>query len=228
MILYYWDSLKLLKDDINRWSYFDDIFTFDNSDYCSNKDKMKFLPLFYVDGYKRNEQTLVTHDLITIGSFKMNRYFEIEKLIKNNPLIQIKSIMFAKKSILIHKLFRPKYKKVNLKRMTFKQLNKEEIISQYSGARAVLDIPKQGQNGLTMRIFESLALGKKIVTTNENIKLYDFYNQNYIFVIQNDGLLPSKEWFERDAMCDYDAIRKYSLENWVINLLFKNEGHYDV
>ena len=48
------------------------------------------------------------------------------------------------------------------------------IIDIFKKSRAVLDIPIAGQNGLTMRTFECLAMKKKIVTTNENIKQYAF------------------------------------------------------
>ena len=61
-----------------------------------------------------------------------------------------------------------------------------------------------------------MALEKKIITTNQSIVTYDFYDPNNIFVWQNEDNIPSKDFFT----IPYTPIppfiaKKYSLENWI-------------
>ena len=44
---------------------------------------------------------------------------------------------------------------------------------------SVLDINHLDQSGLTIRTFEALGAGKKIITTNSEIKKYPFYIKQY-------------------------------------------------
>jgi len=221
MILYYWDSISVLKDDVKRRCLFDKIFTFDNIDYNNNTDTMKFLPLFYCDEYDVNANgNEVKYDLLTIGSYKYNRYFEIQRLKNNNPNIKIKAILYAKKTIIIHKLLRRKYKNVDISTMIYRPLSRRDIINLYKHSKAVLDIPFKGQNGLTMRTFECIGMRKKIVTSNQNILKYDFYRPENVFLIDTEEFkLPSKEWFDTDTVIPDEIRRKYSLDSWLSILL---------
>lgn len=222
MILYYWDSLKLLQDDPIRRQYFDKIATFDYEDYKVN-ESFKFLPLFYCKDYYREDYSASINavDILTISSFKFNRYVDIENLKKSNPDIAICSLMFTPRlQILFHKLLRRKYKNIELKKLIFSSLTKQEIIEQYSRSNAILDIPRAGQNGLTMRTFECLAMHKKLITTNTNIVNYDFYSPTNIFVLDMNSLeLPDKSWFKSPFCIDDSIIQKYNLDTWLTILL---------
>ena len=50
----------------------------------------------------------------------------------------------------------------------------------FSDSRCILDAPQAGQVGLTIRTIECLGAKRKLVTTNSDIKNYDFYNENNI------------------------------------------------
>lgn len=222
MVLYYWDSLDLLKDDISRWSFFDKIFTFDKNDYDAHKDLFDFLPLFYCNNYLDMDERHHKYHISTIGSYKYDRYFMIERLKNQNPRINIYSYLYTPKwMILFHKAFRRKYRNIDLKKLSFKKLTTSDIKYRYEESDAVLDIPRTGQNGLTMRTFECLAMKKKIVTTNANVVQYDFYNSNNIFVMDRDLLeLPKREWFESPySNLNEGIIEKYSITNWIERLL---------
>lgn len=224
MFLYYWDSLSLLGDDISRWDFFDHIFTFDKNDYKIHADRMSFLPLFYINSYSKDVLSVEKDiDLFTVGSFKINRYLDIEHIKKNNPDIHIYSYMFEHKWLIkFHKFFRPKYKDVDISNIKFKKLTANEIVFYYSRSNAILDIPRLGQNGLTMRTFECLGMGKKMVTTNPNVVEYDFYNCNNIYVMDaRDKKLPNIEWFKSDFVpLPQDISEKYSLQSWIKHIFF--------
>lgn len=221
MYLYYWDSIIVLRDDANRRKYFDKIYTFDNVDYEANKDIMEFLPLFYCDEYYvENEYSQSEVDLRTIGSYKYNRYFEIKELIKSNPKVKIDYILYAKYIVFLHKLLRKKYKDVDVKSFVYKPLSRKKIMELYSKSNAVLDIPFKGQNGLTMRTFECLAMKKKIITSNKNIAKYDFYNPEFIYILDTESYrLPNKGWFEKKIEWPENIIKQYSIGKWIEQIL---------
>lgn len=224
MVLYYWDSLALLGDDIKRWDYYDQIYTFDKKDYLDNSDRMKFLPLFYVDSYSKESPLIEKEiDLFSIGSFKFNRYFNIEKIKTVNPTIRVCSYMFDRRWLItLHKIFRPKYKHIELDNLKFKKLSAEEIVSYYNKSNAILDIPMAGQIGLTMRTFECLAMRKKMVTTNKNVKEYDFYRSENIYVMDSEScVLPDKYWFQHEYVAiPQDIYKKYSIDSWINYIFF--------
>lgn len=222
MVLYYWDSLSLLGDDITRWGYYDRIYTFDRNDYKEHKDKMSFLPLFYIDAYsKENKTNKKDYDLFTVGSFKFNRYYDIEEIKEKNPNINVYSYMFDSKWVVkFHKFFRSKYKNIDLNNLRFKKLSSEEVRDYYRRSKAVLDIPRENQNGLTIRTFECLAMEKKLVTTNAQIQYYDFYNSENVFIMDNSKQLPNKEWFDGEYVpLAFDLYEKYSIKSWVKKVL---------
>ena len=222
MILYYWDSLSLLRDDISRWHYYDRIYTFDRSDYEKHKDRLSFLPLFYINSYsKDNKEISKDYDLFTVGSFKFNRYYDIEEIREKNPDINVCSYMFDSKWVVrFHKLFRPKYKNIDMNKLQFRMLTPEEVRDYYRRSKAVLDIPRENQNGLTIRTFECLAMEKKMVTTNAQIQYYDFYNPENIYVMGSNKQLPNKEWFDGEYMpLSTDLYEKYSIRSWLKKVL---------
>lgn len=223
MVLYYWDSLTLLNDDQSRWQYFDRIYTFDKDDYKSHNELFLFLPLFYMHSYEQiNDKLSKDIDLFTAGSFKFNRYFEIELIKQLNPDISVYSYMYDSRWLIyFHKLIRPKYRDIKIEKLRFKKLSAEEIQLFYARSKAILDIPRAGQVGLTMRTFECLAMRKKMVTTNKNIKEYDFYDENNIFVLDEEThILPSKTWFESDyKQLDNSVLQKYSIDSWINTIL---------
>lgn len=222
MYLYYWDSIALLKDDTSRWLLFDKIYTFDKTDYEKYSHIMQFLPLFYNRKYRSIENnSLHKYNLATIGSFKYDRYFLIEKLKVNNPAISIFSFLYISRcEFMLHKL-RKKYWNVKESNLSHRNLNADELMAIYANSDAILDMPRTGQNGLTMRVFECLAMNKKIITTNEHVKEYEFYNSSNIYVLSRVNLeLPTVAWFNTPYMPLKNSIlQKYSIQNWIKTIL---------
>lgn len=221
MVLYYWDSLKRLKDDTKRWQYFDAIYTFDKEDYLINHNTISFLPLFFCDKYWKKEVLQVDSDIMAIGSFRLNRLDYINKLQIHNPSLRIDKYLYSKKWVIIfHKSLRKKYSHVKYSDIKYKKLNPQEVVNLYSTSQAVLDIPAKGQSGLAIRTFETLAMHKKLITSNADVVTYDFYDPENIYVVSEDNLgLPTKEWFQAPFSISDDVIKKYSIGSWLNTLL---------
>ena len=65
------------------------------------------------------------------------------------------------------------------------------------------EIVQPGQGGLTIRTLEALFYNKKLITNNESITEYDFYNADNIFIYK-----------EQD--CNIDALKSFLKKNNVI------------
>ena len=59
----------------------------------------------------------------------------------------------------------------------------EEYLEMIKRSKTITDIVGERQRGLTLRALESIYYSKKLITNNKDIKKYDFYNKNNIFVI---------------------------------------------
>ena len=90
------------------------------------------------------------------------------------------------------------------------------INNYYKNSKAILDLMRVGQIGLSFRIFEAMAMEKKIVTNNPEIRNYNFYNPNNILVLEEDFSNLNRDFFETP----YEKLSKeiydyYTLESWI-------------
>ena len=90
----------------------------------------------------------------------------------------------------------------------------------------ILELTKKNQAGLTLRALEALFYEKKLITDNENIKEYDFYNSNNIFILKQDEELNAKKKKELEDFLrkDFKIVSKevkkqYTIENWLEKLI---------
>ena len=61
----------------------------------------------------------------------------------------------------------------------------KEYIDIISSSKVVVDMPYEGQTGLTMRTVESLAMGTRLITTNNSIAQYKDISPNSYLIINN-------------------------------------------
>jgi len=93
-----------------------------------------------------------------------------------------------------------------------------------NNSKVMLDINRKGQSGLTFRVFESIGLQKKLITTNPDIKNYDFYNPNNILIIdENNPKIPIAFFSNDYQKLPEKTYYKYSLEGWIDQVIFDKE-----
>jgi hypothetical protein len=91
----------------------------------------------------------------------------------------------------------------------------------------ILYVPHHNQSGLTIRTFEEIGLNKKLITTNENVKNYDFYNSNNIFIVNKGNLHLLDNFIRLPYIKLSDAIyKKYSVTNWVKSFFLEENISY--
>jgi hypothetical protein len=227
ILLYYtFDSFLNNFNGLKLVHRFDRKFTFDSKD--AEKYNLSFRPLFFSDVYREINQTSDTDiDLLFIGTAHSDRYIISEYLSDWCQRSGFKSYSYyyspSKFVFWFFKFFNPSFKKFKFEKITFKNLDHKQIIDLYRRSKVVLDINHPNQNGLTMRVFEALGSGLKIITTNEEIVRYPFYNSDNVFIVDRKKLTVDKAFFARPFR-DIDKVlyEKMSIEGWLEELFFDN------
>lgn len=211
-IIFLWDKIEYssLKNSINEFEY---IFSFDRDD-CKKYGYI-FRPIFYpfpIEEIKSFYER--KYDLSYIGALRdMKRYLIVEKIYtystKKNLSYFIKLVYdknFKNSSKFIREIITPN--KISMK-------DNLEILKD---SKVTIDIPFSKQTGLTIRVIQSLFLNIKIITTNQDIKNYDFYDENNILIIDENNNLSKKFFTEEYKPIEKNILIKYTTEGFLIDI----------
>lgn len=107
-----------------------------------------------------------------------------------------------------------------------KALEYEELMGITARSRAIIEIVKQGQQGLTERTLEALFLRKKLITTNKAIIDEEFYNPLNIMIWDNPTFEEIHEFFSVPYNTVPDEIlNKYTFDAWIENFGISVSGY---
>ena len=82
-----------------------------------------------------------------------------------------------------------------------------------------MDLVREHQTGLSFRVFEALATDNKIITNNNNIENYGFFNPKNILIINNDFENLEVDFFNNDyETISPEIYNHYTINNWVKNI----------
>jgi hypothetical protein len=212
--MYQWDSYRQ-NDYRDILPFFDVVSTFDYDD--AEELNLSYQPLFYTDTYQKisTSEEKKIYDLVFYGAYHSDRLLIVKyfhQLFRDNDLI-FKSHLFIKKIPLLFKLLKGEIKFKDLKFFKTYMVSPEEISGIYKKSEAVLDIELSIQSGLSMRTFEVLGSGVKLVTTNSNILNEDFYNSTQIKVINRSDINIDLAFFSSET--DKIDLAKYHLDVWI-------------
>jgi hypothetical protein len=227
IFIYMWDSIKNKRQALSLLPLSDKFFTFDSSDIAIN-NKIIFLPLFYIQDYQNiTVEDKPLYDIAFIGTIHSDRYKiikDIEELaIKNN--LTMYSYFYSPSRLLfwIKKLTDRNFFFIDEKDISYKSLNKENILKIIQNTKSVIDIEHPSQNGLTMRTIEMLGAKRKLLSTNKNIAIYDFFNDSNIYVLDRNNLEIDKDFFYIPYQpLDKNIYDKYSLHSWIKIIFAEN------
>jgi hypothetical protein len=223
--LYLYDSLDNIKGIKTKLDYFDRVLSFDMED-ISKHSKMTFRPLFFIDDYKKtfNSQKEYKFDVSFIGTVHSDRYKVIKSIKDLSDKKQYKYFFYcylqSNFMYYFYKLTKREFRRANKEDFQFAKIRSSEIAEVIDKTKVVLDVQHPKQTGLTMRTIEMIGMHKKLITTNQDIKKYDFYNSNNIAVIDRDEIKIPKGFLEIPYKeIKEDIYKKYSLEVWIIDVL---------
>lgn len=219
-INYNWDSLRT-GNYLEYSQYYDKILSFDRADVESNQ-QILYHPLFYTNDFVlNNENRHFGYDLSFIGiiGISVNRYEFLEKiqfLCNELGLNFYKYLYISRNRYIKTQLLKKKKAYSGLKH---KKLSLDDIAKIYSNSKVIIDYNNPLQSGLTMRTFEVLGSGKKLITTNKNIAKEPFYNKESIAII--DPLNPKIDpgFIDNKTPNTSTIIKNYHIDYWV-NKLF--------
>lgn len=198
IIYWHWNHIEnekvqknKLDDTVEQWS-------FDRAD-C-RKYGLKFNTQFYFPEFGNSRQ-IIERDFFFIGVEK-RRKEQIERCIQ-----LIDDADLTRQFITIGN---------TRKEQLEKSLSYSQVLELISSSRCVVDIVSDVQQGLTLRPLEALFLQKKLLTNFPQIKDYDFYRPNNIFLIGEDNPSSLREFLS----LPYDKtankyIRHYSFAQWL-------------
>lgn len=232
-VLYLWDSMKN-NNTLDVAPLFDKVYSFDRLD-CNKYSFLSFLPLFYLSDYSNlnligSENICFSlKKIMFVGTVHSDRYLFIEslkrELVSYNIFFETYYFFQSKLLYWKKKIIDNSFRGTKVDDFKFIPLTKNDILQRMKECVAVLDIQHPSQNGLTMRCIETLGAQRKLITTNQDIKEYDFYIASNVLILNRNAPLEENVLkissfinmpFEPIEAFLYE---KYSLKSWLINIL---------
>lgn len=210
-VSYYHDSISGISRKKNVIHFFDKIYSYEKKDAIDYN--LEFLPNFI---YFSNETT----NIITENSAfsVMSKDYRFPTLLKVAQFLKDNNIKYN-----FYVMEKPNMES-DLVTFISKRMSNKEVIENINNSKIIVDIHKYGmQEGLTFRVFEALGFRKKLITTNKDIKTYDFYNPNNIYVIEDiENINIPISFFETNYEdVSQQILKKYTLKTWVTTILDK-------
>lgn len=208
-ITYIYDSCTRFPiDDLLKDKIFDTIYSFDLQD-CKKFGFNFITNYIYLEKKEIQPLSKINNSIFIILSIdeRLHLLNKIANYLSDNA-IAFKFIITGKK--------RPKNINDNII-YTKKPIFIDALMEELENANVYLDLIRHGHNGLSFRIFEALAMQKKIITTNKSISEYDFYNPNNILILdENSEIDINPNFWKTPYQPLSDAVYyKYTIENWV-------------
>lgn len=104
-------------------------------------------------------------------------------------------------------------------------LSYAEYLELTAHSRGILELLRAGQKGVTLRTFESIYFEKKLVTRNEAITSYHFYDPKNIFLLQERNLeeLPTFLHAPYQSVAS-EILDFFDARNWAKRFLWMDKG----
>ncbi len=207
--------IAFYNDNIERCPRIKKVYPYFDVNYSFERDDAKKYNFNFITNYIYQKHLKNCPDLNTETEFEV---FNISSIGKRNNTIENIAIALDKINK-VYKIIIVGKKDYQPKGQIIYQNNKIDIhdVNRYiSQSQTLLDVNQKKQNGLTFRVFDSLAYNKKLITTNADILNYDFYNPNNILIINPESVEIPKSFFEKKyEMIPLNIYQKYTIEKWV-------------
>lgn len=230
MVMYFADSVKGIKKYDDMMPIIDKLCTFDRGDYEYYHQKnpnVEFLPLFYSKEYrveKNSKKQNEKYGLVFVGTIHSDRLEFLEAIKKQAEAMGLRVCFYyylqARFMYYYRWILDKHFRKKKLSDFRYKKVSAQQVSKLISHSKCVVDAQYPKNKGLTMRTFETLGMRKKLITTNKEIKNYDFYDPNNILIVDRVNPQIDASFFDTEY-CDIpeDIYNKYDVDSWTLNLL---------
>jgi hypothetical protein len=157
--------------------YADSAFTFDVADSISYG--YKYLPLFHseridISGGIKTTTKVRQYKFCFIGSYHGDRAYVLSTFLSAEPSESnyVKLFFQSKLQYVFYYLKDPALRAIPREWITFNPVSRIELENVSQQSEYVIDIHHPAQTGLTMRTWETLSKGYRLITTNPSILLH--------------------------------------------------------
>lgn len=211
-ISYQWDDIGNCPEVLERKKYFDKNYSYSEKD--SINYGYQYRPFFFIYDF----ESLKINDIFFIGTGHSDRESVLLKILKeldrnfSDKFLKMNINLLIKKSKYIKKM---KWMNKNKIYIT-KKMEYKDVMLQMAESKIAIEIPHDRQFTTTTRAIEAIGTRTKIITTVEEIKNKNFYNENNYLIIDRKNPKITKEWLEKPYVELDEKIRNsYSLSNWI-------------
>lgn len=220
-VLYMWDSMENRRGVVDNLPLFDATYSFDP--HSARQYGMHLRPLFFSKGFERPPQNNFQYSLSFVGTAHTDRYAVASQLRRSLPAgLSSYWYLYLQAPWVYHayRLSNSAMRGARREEFHFVPLAKTTVQSIFSSSRAILDIEHPRQRGLTMRTFETMGSHKKLITTNAQVRDYDFFNKDNICVVNRAVPRVTTAFLESPFVeIPPEIYQRYSIEGWVDEVL---------
>ncbi|QUM83595.1 hypothetical protein [Moritella sp. 28] len=223
LVLYMWDSFNNKKYARKLIRFMDRAYSFDIED-ARKTEGMEFLSLFFIKDDSNALAEKTKYDIVFIGTLHSDRYNFIKEIERQALAESLNVFVFIyvpnKIYFYVRRIFDRRFRCVDVNDVSFSPLKHSDNLDIMNSANAILDVQHPSQKGLTMRTIESLGAKKKLVTTNESVKSFDFFHPDNILVMDREKPNLNLTFLRKPIReLPEDVYLKYSLSQWLYILL---------
>lgn len=216
LVTYLYDNLERFPVE-DKLELFDKVYSFEDKDVerygfkkITNYNYLSDIPA---------EQNNCQRDLYYITSYDKRRNKLLRELAYKLANKQIDSkIVIVGKQVWKEKLrnFFSNRLPSNIIELRNTTVGSNEVLQEYQRSKVIVDLMREGQEGLSFRIFEAMAMEKKIITDNANIRNYDFYDPRNILILEKDFNNLDQSFFDTPYYkLPHKIYARYTLNKWV-------------
>lgn len=215
-IAYLYDSVSRCPVKHLLEGIFDEIFSFDKADVLTYGFSETTNYIYFDTPEKASIQK---QNFIYIGSID-NRLKFLNDFGEHIKKHQQSFLFYAigKKAFInkLKQLFLGKNKNIIFQKKRFTQ---QETLKMYAESETIVDLVRENQKGLSFRVFEAMALQKKLITDNATISNYSFYNENNIFIINETNIDTMYSFFSQPyEKLPSSIYGNYTVDSWSGNI----------
>lgn len=208
---YQWDGLSRFPGVYKRIDLFDRFFVFDPKD--ARHPNMLPVTNFYTNSFNIGPSKKHESDVYYVGTYMKRRASQVEEIISALQGCGLS----ARYHICKQKSSKPSFKFLNTTQVNLTYF--ENLLFAFN-SKILVDVPTTLHNGLSFRVFEAIGFNKKLITTNKEIKQYDFYHPNNILVWEGQSLEKLRAFVNAPYVkLDTCIKEKYSFNHWINYLL---------
>lgn len=223
-LLYIWDSLDNRGSIIPNLSRYDRVLGFDRVD--TQRYGFGYRPLFFVPAFGDTDDAAgmeLGYEISFIGTAHSDRAAIVHTLDATlGPDVRRFWYLFLQAPWVrrYYALKNRAFARVPASRFHYLPIAKAEVGRVFRRSQAILDIEHPLQRGLTMRTFETIGAGKKLVTTNANVVNEEFYHPDRVLVIDRSRPQIDQAFLTTPAPAlDHSLRARYSLAGWLDEML---------